>query len=311
MAEGAQPAGAGAPLGEHGRAIVLMVAAAVLWSMAGVVSRWLSPGLLAEGKFELVFWRSLFAALGVAGYLAWTRYDLLGWVRRAGWPGLVSCLCWGGMFTAFMVALAYTSVARVLVVSALGPLMTAVLARVLLRAPLPTRTWLAIIAASIGLTWMVAHAGQGGARPAGHDLLGMAIAALVPLCSAINLVTLQRFGRALDLVPAVMGGAVLSTVFAFFLLGGFSATVLDVGLLGALGLLQLALPCALMVVAARHLSAPEVALLALLEIVLGPIWAWLGAGEVPAQATLAGGALVLAALVGNELAGRRAQLARR
>lgn len=311
MEGGSRPAADVAPLGGHGRAIFLMVAAAVLWSMAGVVSRWLSPGLLADGKFELVFWRSLFAALGVAGYLAWMRYDLLGWVRRAGWPGLVSCLCWGGMFTAFMVALAYTSVARVLVVSALGPLMTAVLARVLLRAPLPTRTWVAIIAASIGLTWMVAHAGQGGARPAGHDLLGMAIAALVPLCSAINLVTLQRFGRSLDLVPAVMGGAVLSTAFAFFLLGGFSATVLDVGLLGALGLLQLALPCALMVVAARHLSAPEVALLALLEIVLGPIWAWLGAGEVPAQATLAGGALVLAALVGNELAGRRAQLARR
>lgn len=311
MEGGSRPAADVAPLGGHGRAIFLMVAAAVLWSMAGVVSRWLSPGLLADGKFELVFWRSLFAALGVAGYLAWMRYDILGWVRRAGWPGLVSCLCWGGMFTAFMVALAYTSVARVLVVSALGPLMTAVLARVLLRAPLPTRTWVAIIAASIGLTWMVAHAGQGGARPAGHDLLGMAIAALVPLCSAINLVTLQRFGRSLDLVPAVMGGAVLSTAFAFFLLGGFSATVLDVGLLGALGLLQLALPCALMVVAARHLSAPEVALLALLEIVLGPIWAWLGAGEVPAQATLAGGALVLAALVGNELAGRRAQLARR
>lgn len=311
MEGGSRPAADEAPLGEHGRAIFLMVAAAVLWSTAGVVSRWLSPGLLGDGKFELVFWRSLFAALGVAGFLAWTRYDLLGWVRRAGWPGLVSCLCWGGMFTAFMVALAYTSVARVLVVSALGPLMTAVLARVLLRAPLPTRTWIAIIAASVGLTWMVAHAGQGGARPAGHDLLGMAIAALVPLCSAINLVTLQRFGRALNLVPAVMGGAVLSTAFAFFQLGGFTATVLDVGLLGALGLLQLALPCALMVVAARHLSAPEVALLALLEIVLGPIWAWLGAGEVPAQATLAGGALVLAALVGNELAGRHAQLARR
>jgi drug/metabolite transporter (DMT)-like permease len=307
----AAPRTAGPAAAHHGRAIGLMVLAAVLWSTAGVVSRFLSPALLAEGKFELVFWRSLFAALGVAGYLAWTRYDIKDWLRRASWPGLVSCLCWGGMFTAFMVALAYTSVARVLVVSALGPLMTAVLARVLLRSPLPTRTWIAIIAASIGLTWMVAHAGQGGARPAGHDLLGMGIAALVPLCSAINLVTLQRFGRSLDLVPAVMGGALLSTAFAYFLAGGFTATALDVGLLGGLGLLQLALPCALMVLAARHLTAPEVALLALLEIVLGPIWAWLGAGEVPARATLMGGALVLAALVGNELAGRRAALVRR
>jgi len=59
-------------------------------------------------------------------------------------------------------------------------------------------------------------------------------------------------------------------------------------------------------VAARQLAAPEVALLGLLEVVLGPLWAWLGAGEVPAAATLTGGALVLGALVLNELASLRA-----
>jgi len=52
----------------------------------------------------------------------------------------------------------------------------------------------------------------------------------------------------------------------------------------------------------RTLTAPEIALLALLEVVLGPLWAWLGAGEAPGAATLAGGAMVLAALAGNELA---------
>jgi drug/metabolite transporter (DMT)-like permease len=60
----------------------------------------------------------------------------------------------------------------------------------------------------------------------------------------------------------------------------------------------------LLVIAARHLAATEVALLALLEVVLGPLWAWLGAGEVPATTTIAGGALVLAALLINELAAR-------
>jgi drug/metabolite transporter (DMT)-like permease len=62
----------------------------------------------------------------------------------------------------------------------------------------------------------------------------------------------------------------------------------------------------LLVIAARHLAATEVALLALLEVVLGPLWAWLGAGEVPATTTVAGGTLVLAALLINELAARRA-----
>ena len=50
----------------------------------------------------------------------------------------------------------------------------------------------------------------------------------------------------------------------------------------------------------RELPAPEIALLALLEVIFGVLLAWLGAGEVPADSTLAGGALVLAALAANE-----------
>jgi drug/metabolite transporter (DMT)-like permease len=61
----------------------------------------------------------------------------------------------------------------------------------------------------------------------------------------------------------------------------------------------------LMIRASRHLAAPEIALLALLEVLLGPLWAWIGAGEVPARATLYGGVLVLLALVFNEVAGLR------
>ncbi|HXA47865.1 MAG TPA: EamA family transporter, partial [Burkholderiaceae bacterium] len=79
----------------------------------------------------------------------------------------------------------------------------------------------------------------------------------------------------------------------------------DLALLAILGILQLGFPCMLMVKASKNLSAPEISLLGLLEVLLGPIWAWLGAGEVPAQATLIGGAIVLAALVMNELAALR------
>ncbi len=63
----------------------------------------------------------------------------------------------------------------------------------------------------------------------------------------------------------------------------------------------------LMVRAARHLSAPGLALLALLEVLLGPLWAWLWAGEVPASSTLSGGTLVLAALIFNELSALRSR----
>ena len=79
----------------------------------------------------------------------------------------------------------------------------------------------------------------------------------------------------------------------------------DIGLLAGLGLFQLAIPCALSVVCARVLKAPEVSLLALLEIVFGILLAWVGANEVPQSSVLTGGALVLGALVANEWLGWR------
>jgi drug/metabolite transporter (DMT)-like permease len=89
----------------------------------------------------------------------------------------------------------------------------------------------------------------------------------------------------------------------------------DLSLLALLGVVQLAIPCLLVVWLTRVLPGPEIALLALLEVIFGVAWAWLGAGEVPGSAALTGGTLVLAALLANEglaLRGRRgAQAARR
>jgi drug/metabolite transporter (DMT)-like permease len=53
------------------------------------------------------------------------------------------------------------------------------------------------------------------------------------------------------------------------------------------------------------LKAPEVALLALLEVVFGIALAWVGAGEDPGPRVLAGGLVVLAALALNEILGLR------
>ncbi len=71
-------------------------------------------------------------------------------------------------------------------------------------------------------------------------------------------------------------------------------------LLALLGVVQLAIPCLIAVAAARVLSAPEISLLGLLEVLFGVAWAWLGAGEAPTGAVLGGGLLVLGALVANE-----------
>jgi len=289
----------------HRRALLLMLVTATLWSTAGVVTRWLSPQMQTEGRFEITFWRALFAAVFIAGYLLFVRREGFRPVAAAGVPGLISGAMWGVMFSAFMLALTFTTTANTLLVMSVGPLLTALLARAVLGTPIPQRTWVAIAAATVGMTWMFAFAGGGEGAFGGRHLLGMLVAFAVPLASAINLVTLNKVRAQVDLVPAVLIGGVLSALamlpFALPLAGGWR----DIALLALLGFFQLGLPCALMIRAARHLSAPQIALLALLEVLLGPVWAWIGAGEVPAAATLYGGAIVLAALLFNELASLR------
>jgi drug/metabolite transporter (DMT)-like permease len=286
----------------HRRAVVLMIVAPALWSIAGVVTRNLSPELQASGRFEITFWRSGFAAMFVGGYLLLVRRDLFGAVERIGKAGVLSGCMWATMFISFMLALTLTSTANTLIVLAVAPLITALLARAVLRTPIEPRTWLAIVVAMSGIAWMFA----GSLRiesPA--SVLGMTIAFGAPLAAAINVVILKKRGAAVDLVPAVLLGGVISAAVVLPFAVPFIARPSDVALLAVLGCFQLGLPCMLLVIAARHLSATEVALLALLEVVLGPLWAWLGAGEVPAATTLTGGAVVIGALVFNAVAGRR------
>jgi drug/metabolite transporter (DMT)-like permease len=288
----------------HRRAVVLMVIAPALWSIAGVVTRQLSPELQTAGRFEVTFWRSFFAALTVGAFLLFVRRDFVGSIVRAGAPGVLSGLMWATMFVCFMLALTLTSTANTLIVLAVAPLTTALLARVLLRTPIAPRTWLAIAVAMAGIAWMFA----GSLRiESPTSVLGMLVAFGAPVASAVNVVVLKKRGQALDLVPAVFLGGVLSAALVLPFAWPFSASARDVALLALLGFAQLGLPCMLLVVAARHLAATEVALLALLEVVLGPLWAWLGAGEVPAPTTLAGGTLVLGALLINEITARRTE----
>ena len=280
----------------HRRAVALMVLVTLLWSIAGVVTRHLD----AARSFEVTFWRSLFTALALAVALTALRGPAL-WsgLLRSGRVLWASGLCWAVMFTAFMVSLTLTTVANVLVTMAIGPMLTAIFSRVFLGRQLPLRTWLAIVVAGAGISWMFgAEAGNGA------SLLGSLVACAVPLAGAANWTLLQRAGESgaqgPDMLPAVLLGALISAAVTLPLAWPLQASRHDLGLLALLGCVQLALPCLLVVRLSRQLPAPEVALLALLEVVFGVAWAWLWAGERLSSNVLTGGALVLGALVANE-----------
>ena len=286
----------------HRRAVALMILCTLLWSTAGVVTRQLD----AARSFEVTFWRSGFnAAALLLALLAMQGAGLWRDIRRGGVALWFSALCWAVMYTNFMVAITLTSVATVLITMAIAPLVTALFSRFFLHHRLPARTWAAIGVAGIGIAWMFGRQALTG----GASMTGALVALGVPLAAAANWTLLQHLHQrhAADprieepkMLPAVLLGALLSAAVALPLAVPFSATAHDLGWLALLGVVQLAIPCLIVVRLSQVLPAPEISLLGLLEVIFGVLLVWVGAGEAPGHEALAGGALVIAALAGNE-----------
>ena len=250
-----------------------MVASTLMWSIAGVVTRHLEQ---ARG-FEVTFWRSFFTMVSLLVILPLLHgSELKNKFAQGGKSLWVSGICWSVMFTAFMMALTMTTVANVLVTMAVGPLLTALLARMLIGHRLALRTWVAIAVGGVGIAYM--YADQLNFNDM-KQVTGMLVALFVPAAAAVNWTLSQRaqaHGQHVDLVPAVLIGAMISSLVTLPFAIPLQATTWDIGLLATLGLVQLAIPCSLAVVCARYLTAPEISLLALLEIIFGILLAWWG-----------------------------------
>lgn len=276
-----------------------MVAVTLMWSTAGVVTRHLE----FARSFEVTFWRALFTVLSLLVILPLVQgREVFAKMRHANGAFWISGVCWSVMFTAFMVALTLTSVGNVLVTMSIGPLLTALIARIFIGHRVPARTWAAIAVAGAGIFYMYADQLSSG------SLVGTLVALCVPIAGATNWTVTQHShaeGHDVDLVPAVLVGALISTVATFPLAYPLQASAHDITLLGMLGVGQLAIPCVLSVWCARVLKAPEISLLQLLEVIFGIVLAWVGAHEIPSTSVLTGGALVIGALVVNEIVGWR------
>jgi drug/metabolite transporter (DMT)-like permease len=276
------------PLLQPRLAGALMVAAAALcWSSGGAFVRLIEKA----DAWTQAFWRQAFMVATLLIVLAvMERGRVAAAFLAPGWRVLASGLCFAVMMTGYLLALAKTTVANTLLIMAAAPFLAALLAWALLAEKPALRLWVAMAVAFAGIGIMVAGDLGGGA------LVGNLLALSIAAAAAVNICVLRGSG-AVNMIPAVILGGAISALVALPFASFAAPTAGDFVYLFLLGAVQLGLGCAIYVYGARHLSAAEATLLALLETVLSPVWAWLVVGEVPSNAALAGGALVLAAVL--------------
>ncbi len=279
--------------------VVLVLFAGVLWSTVGLGIRLIENAEV----WQILLYRScslspfLFLILWVrSGGRPFER------IRQAGGPGVIAGVSLVAAYAGGIIALQATSVANAMLLFASAPFFTAILGWLVLREPVRRATYVAIAVAIAGIAIMVSDDRSEGAM-AGN------LAALASAFGFAVFTVALRWGKTSDMMPSVF----LSGLFAIVITGTVCLlkglplvlSVNDGSIALVMGVFQVGAGLVLYTLGSKAVPAAELTLLSMAEVLLGPIWVWLFIGETAGFYTLIGGAVLLAAIVGNALSGLR------
>lgn len=283
----------------HKYGVLFVFAAGVLWSTVGLGIRMVEDAVV----WQILLYRSISMSLFLyvvirvrSGESPFVQ------VRRIGFPWVVAGLSLVAAYSGGIYSIQNTSVANAMLLFATAPFMAAVLGWIILREPVRVATWVAIAVAIGGIAIMVAD-------QSGSIVLKGSLAALGSAFGFAVFTVALRWGRTGEMLPSVF----LSGLFAAFVtyaicqFSGLSVSlgIRDGAISMGMGVFQVGAGLILYTLGSRSLPAAELALLSLAEVLLGPVWVWLFLGETASPNTLIGGTVLLAALAGNAISGKR------
>lgn len=281
----------------RGRISVLLAGAGL--STGGLFIR----SMQEASEWQILFWRSLGICAALIAYIAIRENGSVSaafW--RAGRKGAIAGLCLTVAFVGFVFSVTHTTVANTLFMLSAAPFISAVLGRVVLQEDVTRGTWMAMFGAATGVAIMV---GEGFAV---GDLFGNLTALAAAIGFAGFSVTL-RSGRGNGMMPATcLAGCFTAIGSLLVILGtgdGIGAPTIDIGLCLTYGAVAMGASLIVYTLGSRHVSAAELTLLSLSEVVLGPVWVWLAFAETPSLPTLLGGAVLLASIAARAATGVR------
>ena len=270
------------------------------WSLSGLFVRWMPEldGWTVNG------YRAPATAICLLIYLA-LRYR--GDLMQHLWPRQPQALLAVGTFfgvgsTLYVYALTMGTVASVSVLGATSPFFAALLAWLVMR----ERTSAVALAATVVALAGVAIVVRAEMSALATGFAAAAISLGYAFCFAGQTVWLRQY-RDLEMIPGIALGGLMVFAFVALFVGLPLLPLWQIGLLALMGLVQLALPLILFAVGAKHVPVVPAMLISLADVILNPFWVWLVHGEQPPAGTVAGGALILSAIVGATLYENRRQ----
>ena len=260
------------------RGRLLILSAALLWSLAGVFIKFLDLHALT-----IVFYRSLFAALVFAPLIK--RNEI-----QFNVPILTSVLSYTAAISAFVAANKLTTAANAIVLQYTAPVFVFLFTRLVWGEKISKLNGGALGVAMIGVTMIsLDSAGE-------PEMAGVALALSSGVLFAVYMVNLRRTNEVKPVYLTWINNAVCALLLLTVVKSRLALSLDQTMILAVMGAAQLGLPYFLFSKGLQSVPLQEAALLALIEPVLNPLWVALTVGEIPSIATLAGGAMILLGL---------------
>ena len=274
--------------GGRRRGALLVAAAALLWSTGGLAIKFLPlPPLL------IVFHRAWIASL--------TLFLLLRPKRIPFTPTLAGATAaYAGMVVTFVVATKWTTAANAIFLQDSGIVWVLLFSPLIARESIHRRDVAAVAAALGGMALFFAG------RISTQGRTGNLVALLSGLFYAVTVLFLRRQRGPASQWTAILGNLLGALGVLPFLRRPFAIDARSAATLLFLGVVQIGCAYALFVRGLEIISAAEASIVSLLEPVFNPVWVFLGLGERPSAYALAGGAVVVAAILWRTAATGRA-----
>ncbi|SPJ30038.1 DMT family transporter [Falsiruegeria mediterranea] len=238
-------------------------------------------------ELETSFLFGFFTAISMATVIQFSdKRGVLQVLRDSGWPLLVAGLLMLGSASGLVFAIKNTSIANTFLILSATPAIAAIFSWLFLREVASKQTLLAIAGVIVGIAIVVSGSTGSG------NWLGDLLAVFAVSCLALMMTLLRKFPDVSRMGAVGTGGFLLAATMVF--VTEPSQFSMETWLImGAMGLLTAPFGRVLSMVATRYATATEVSMTLMLETVLAPIWAYFFFAEVPAVASLAGGAVIL------------------
>ena len=241
--------------------------------------------------WQILFWRSVFFTITVLTFLLFNyKLKFFRSIQRSGIPGLIGGIILSIGYAGYVFAMYNTTVANTNFIIQTQTIFLAIFGYLFLKEKISKLTLSSIVLAFAGIILMV------GSSLSPGQMQGNIIAFIMPISFAVLILTVRKYPD-IDMVPLQLVAGIGAMIIGYLLSPKILISYHDIFLGFIAGFFQIGFGFILITIGARSTKSAMVGIIMLTEAVLGPLWAWVFLNENPPLVVLAGGIIVISAVL--------------